>query len=550
MATSPLVIDATRIVENAFRVRSDEADGPDGDVWDAVRDLLATADVVTLSMPKDFGIDSGGLLATNLSELTDRLDGERADHGPQLHAWGRRALAVAANDLDWAADRVLERMRHTATLWEHLHDADAPLSGPAAGHCVVLDVSRLAPYAELPEPVPSFLATLYRETGVRGGPHLGGGPEAQLVRLAVPVGLTETETDTVADRVATFLTGPAEPIVLAAADGTADQVRAPQARYRLGTRDSAEARPVPHAHPRSRPAPAAGTVNNPNLQVLREAAPDVEVRMVPVPGGEAEVFVRGRGPAVLLMPPFNIGAGLFVEQFRGLSDRHRVVAVHRPGVGRTRVTGGLGLEEVSALHRHVLDELGITGPVHVVGASFGGLQAQSFVLAHPERAAGLTLISSSHRFANRPGGVAKLARVAAEDLDAAIAGSGSHRLADARDDLLATLLRSESMDPHTGMRYLDAFAEHAGTQARLADISTPTLLIHGRYDTVVPVDTVQLLHRLIRDSELVEIPDAGHFPGLTSPGRVNEILTEFFATHRAVQHIGEPTGEPTDGSRP
>ncbi|MFE7390176.1 SDR family NAD(P)-dependent oxidoreductase [Streptomyces sp. NPDC057582] len=544
----PLVIDATRIVENAFRVRSDETDGPDGDVWDAVRDLLATADVVTLSMPKDFGIDSGGLLATNLSELTDRLDGERADHGPQLHAWGRRALAVAANDLDWAADRVAERMRHTATLWEHLHDAGAPLTGPAAGHCVVLDVSRLAPYAELPEPVPSFLATLYRETGVRGGPHLGGGPEAQRVRLAVPVGLTDTETDTVADRVATFLTGPAEPIVLAAADGTADQVRAPQARYRLGTRDSAEARPVPHAHPR--PAPAAGTVSNPNLQVLREAAPDVEVRMVPVPGGEAEVFVRGRGPAVLLMPPFNIGAGLFVEQFRGLSDRHQVVAVHRPGVGRTRVSGGLGLEEVSALHRHVLDELGIIGPVHVVGASFGGLQAQSFVLAHPERAAGLTLISSSHRFANRPGGVAKLARVAAEDLDAAIAGSGSRRLADARDDLLATLLRSESMDPHTGMRYLDAFAEHAGTQDRLADISTPTLLIHGRYDTVVPVDTVQLLHRLIRDSELVEISDAGHFPGLTSPGRVNEILTEFFATHRAVQHIGEPTGEPTDGSRP
>jgi pimeloyl-ACP methyl ester carboxylesterase len=88
------------------------------------------------------------------------------------------------------------------------------------------------------------------------------------------------------------------------------------------------------------------------------------------------------------------------------------------------------------------------------------------------------------------------------------------------------------MDPQTGMRYLDAFAAHAGTQDRLADITTPTMIIHGRYDTVIPIRTVHLLHGLIRDSALAEIPDAGHFPGLTSPVPVNETLAEFFAAHQ------------------
>jgi pimeloyl-ACP methyl ester carboxylesterase len=261
--------------------------------------------------------------------------------------------------------------------------------------------------------------------------------------------------------------------------------------------------------------------------------PEVGHLILDVPDGEVEVFQAGTGSAVLLMPPFNIGAGLFVHQIRALSADHRVIVVHRPGVGRTDVRGSLGLERIADLHLDVLERLGVAGRVHVVGASFGGLQAQAFALRHPGRTASLTLIASSFRFANRAGGLERLEQVIADDLNAAIIGSGSARLAAGRDRITATLLRSQSMDSRTGMRYLDEYRSAPDLRERLEDIVTPTLIVHGRYDTVVAAQTVQVLRAAIAASRYAEIVDAGHFPGLTSPDAVNAVLAEFFGEHDA-----------------
>ncbi|MFC9384612.1 beta-eliminating lyase-related protein, partial [Streptomyces sp. NPDC057020] len=46
----PLVLDATRVVDNALAV----AEAQDADLWRTVRDLLDTADAVTVSLSKNF----------------------------------------------------------------------------------------------------------------------------------------------------------------------------------------------------------------------------------------------------------------------------------------------------------------------------------------------------------------------------------------------------------------------------------------------------------------------------------------------------------------
>ena len=129
-----------------------------------------------------------------------------------------------------------------------------------------------------------------------------------------------------------------------------------------------------------------------NALVLAEATSasptPVERRILKVRGGEAEVFTAGEGPVLLLMHPFNIGAGVFARQFAQLTDRFRLLTVHHPGVGGTTARDDITLDGLATLYREVLDQLGITEPVHVAGASFGGLVAQSFALRHPADTAG------------------------------------------------------------------------------------------------------------------------------------------------------------------
>jgi len=53
--------------------------------------------------------------------------------------------------------------------------------------------------------------------------------------------------------------------------------------------------------------------------------------------------------------------------------------------------------------------------------------------------------------------------------------------------------------------------------ARLAGI--PTVIVHGRYDVICPLENAWALHRALPGSELVIVPDAGHAasePGIRS----------------------------------
>ncbi|RCG27120.1 alpha/beta fold hydrolase [Sphaerisporangium album] len=227
------------------------------------------------------------------------------------------------------------------------------------------------------------------------------------------------------------------------------------------------------------------------------------------------------------MHPFNIGAGVYAEQFAALADRYRLVSVHHPGVGRTTAAADITLDGIARLCHDVLRELGAEFPVHVAGWSFGALTALSFALRYPKDTASLILIAGSHRIGNRVGEINRLEVVAAEDFDHVIERSGSERLRDEREALVTTLLRSESMDPQIGLRYLDVFADRPDLLARLPEIAAPTLIVQGAHDTVIPGKTAHLLHGAIPDAEYAEIADAGHFPGLTSPGAVNSIVADF-----------------------
>jgi pimeloyl-ACP methyl ester carboxylesterase/aryl carrier-like protein len=481
----PLVLDATRVLENAVFLAEEEGRDP----WSIVRELFALADAATLSLSKDWGVNFGGLVVSNLPELNDRLREEAALRGTDVGLSSRRLLQTALSDRDKALRNVRERMAAVRALWQRLSDAGLPVVAPAGGHCVLLDVARMPAFAGLDE----LLSWIDERTGIRGGRHVAGD---NICRLAVPIGMPVETADRIGASLATLFDKP---------EWFTQQLR------ELGTTLTG-----------NEYSPA-----NENLEVLRELAPDVECRMVTIPEGEVEVFTVGAGPVLLLMQPFNIGAGMFAPQLAALSDRFRIVVIHQPGVGRTRATGSLSLDGVARLQRNALTALGVNQPIHVGGASVGAIFAQHFALTYPELTLSLSLIGGSYRFANRKGQIDKLEQVVNEDFDMIVKGSGSMRIAEERERLTKLLLRCESMDPQTGLRYLDLFVKEPELTPRLGQIQAPTLILQGRHDSVVGVKTGHLLHGAIPNARYVELPASGHFVCFTDADIVNRTMAEF-----------------------
>jgi tryptophanase/pimeloyl-ACP methyl ester carboxylesterase len=548
----PLLLDATRIVENALWITECEPDLDSREPWTVISELLALADVATFSLSKDFAVNFGGLVASRIPELNERLKEQIKLRGMDVGLLSRRTLQRVLSDSAVVLEKVRERMAAARALWQRLSEAGLPVVTPVGGHCVLLDVGRLPAFAGYSHPITACLSWIYEHTGIRGGPHLSGGGAytvfERCIRLAIPINMTVEAAGRAGEKLAALLRRDDQPYDLELITEPGRGLE--EAGYRLANRVQ-DVVPVKHNGWFAQQLRELGTTlrssgytpADQNREVLLELVPAADCLMVTIPEGVVEVFSVGAGPVLLLLHPFNIGVGMFAYQLAELSDRFRIIVMHQPGIGRTRAEGSLSLEGIANLQRRVLSELGVNEAVHIGGASVGAIFAQYFALRFPEQTLSLSLIGGSYRFANRKGQIDKLEQVIAEDFDMIIAGSGSTRIDEEREHLTRLLLRCESMDPHTGLRYLDLFAREPELTTRLGEIKVPTLVLQGRHDSVVGVKTGHFLHGAIPNARYVELPESGHFICFTDPQAVNRELAAFLQgdQHRLVTPTSECT---------
>jgi polyketide synthase PksN len=199
-----LVVDATRIVENAVYLSHHEPDCASKSVWEVVRELSACADALVASLTKDFCVRRGGLIATNDADLARRIRQIVSDEGLGLDAIDRKRIALALQDREHIESQVLRRMQVVERLWQKLHEAAIPVVQPAGLHCILIDVKRIDEFRNLDQPVASFLAWTFLGAGIRAGEHSVGmqqdTPLNGLVRLAIPIGLDPSRCDEIAER--------------------------------------------------------------------------------------------------------------------------------------------------------------------------------------------------------------------------------------------------------------------------------------------------------------------------------------------------------------
>jgi pimeloyl-ACP methyl ester carboxylesterase len=171
----------------------------------------------------------------------------------------------------------------------------------------------------------------------------------------------------------------------------------------------------------------------------------------------------------------------------------------------------------------LLDALGIPA-AHIVGASMGGMIAQTFALRHPTRTLSLCSIMSTtgnpevgqpspeligQMLLAQPPSTAEEAEEAAL-LATKLIGSPSYPADEARTRAFARAAFERANHPAGTARQMAAIVTQADRTADLAGVRVPTLVIHGDSDTLVAPSGGQATANAIPGAELWVQEGVGH----------------------------------------
>ena len=199
----PIMLDATRTIENAWFIREREDGYADKSVREILREICDLTDGCTMSAKKDALVNIGGFFACNDEELFKKSQNLAVVY-EGLHTYG----GLAGRDMEAMAQGIREavteehqaaRIGQVRYLGEKLDAAGIPIVKPIGSHAIYINAKRFLPHVDQDEyPAQTLAAELYIESGIRTmergnvsagrDPKTGKNrrPQLELLRLAIP----------------------------------------------------------------------------------------------------------------------------------------------------------------------------------------------------------------------------------------------------------------------------------------------------------------------------------------------------------------------------
>lgn len=199
----PIMLDATRTIENAWFIREREDGYAHKSVREILREICDQTDGCTMSAKKDALVNIGGFFACNDEELYRQAQNLVVVY-EGLHTYG----GLAGRDMEAMAQGIREavteehqaaRIGQVRYLGEKLDRAGIPIVKPIGSHAIFIDAKRFLPHLDQDEyPAQALAAELYIESGIRtmerGNVSAGRNPTTgknrrpplELVRLTIP----------------------------------------------------------------------------------------------------------------------------------------------------------------------------------------------------------------------------------------------------------------------------------------------------------------------------------------------------------------------------
>ncbi len=243
---------------------------------------------------------------------------------------------------------------------------------------------------------------------------------------------------------------------------------------------------------------------------------------------------QGAGEPLLLIMGLAYPSDMWYRSRPVLGKKFRTIVIDNRGVGRSDVPPGpYPIPVMASDALAVLDAAGVDS-AHVYGISMGGMIAQELTLQHPERVRSLILGCTA---AGGPTAVPAEPAVAqmlmargvmtpeqaAEAAVPFIYDTGTPR---ERIDEDLNVRRPWLARPEAYIAQLQGIlAWEAYT--RLPQITTPTFVIHGENDRLVPVANGKLIASRIPGARLLVLPHASHIYPTDQTEASHEAILQF-----------------------
>lgn len=260
----------------------------------------------------------------------------------------------------------------------------------------------------------------------------------------------------------------------------------------------------------------------------------------------------GSGPVVLLIHGLAHSIHGWRKNIGPLARAgYRVMAIDLPGFGWSDKPGDYSLDLYVAVLRdwlrlHCIDEAAL------VGNSMGGLISAAYSAAVPEQVWATVLVDPAG-FAREQRWLFRLARMAPtrwvvphratermvrralryvyfdrtliedDEVSRAVELASQPGYRDALVAILRGTTTLRGMRPAMGLGRLPE------------QVTTPTLVIWGDHDRLVPVSHARKVQELIPGSELTILENAGHSPQMEVPDAFNERVLRFLGDHRPAE---------------
>lgn len=241
-----------------------------------------------------------------------------------------------------------------------------------------------------------------------------------------------------------------------------------------------------------------------------------------VNGVRLHTLVFGDGPRTLLAVGGWTGSWeVWEEPIAQLTARGwRCVAYDHRGSGESPVDPELitvdgMVDDVTA----VMDAVGVERCI-LAGESQGGAIAQYAAQRRPERFDGLVLSAAAPPGRKEGAGTfpasirSDYPSVARDFMEACVPEPGCDHVKRWGRNIL---LRA---DPEQAARIIEMWSDDDVGEVDATQIKTPTLLVHGTADAIVPIEVSRALVERLPDATLVELDGVGHVPTMTRPDEV------------------------------
>lgn len=248
--------------------------------------------------------------------------------------------------------------------------------------------------------------------------------------------------------------------------------------------------------------------------------------------------------AVVLVHGFAASLHTWEPLVNELKDDYRLISLDLPGHGLSRApvpASSTGLVAFETALSSLVDELDLEDFV-LVGNSMGGDLSWRYALKNENALKGLVLVGSAgwpeqaegedqslvFRLLENP-----IARQLMKDIDTSMLIQSALRnsfydeafVTDEMTERYAALMRAPGH--REGILAILAEDKSPATDAGLAELNVPTLVLHGDTDRLVPVESGSRFANAIPDAQLVIYENTGHLPHEEKTALMAQHLTEF-----------------------